>query len=97
MKHTYPCARLAAALLSASALLAACGGGGDASPTASNPPAPTPTDAGTVPASATASPQAFVTYLATLPASDASADTSDPLNLTTTMPPVTDTDEPLAL
>ena len=99
MKHLNHSLRLAAAALSASALLAACGGGGDASPTASKQPAPAPepTDTGTVPASAMASTQAFVAYLGSLPLTDASASTSDPLLIPSTLPPVSDTDEPVAL
>lgn len=96
MKTLFHSARLAAALLAVSALLAACGGGGDVGPTtkATTPQAQDPT---TVPVSATASPQAFVAYIASLPTPDASASSSDPLIVTSTLPPVTDTDEPVAL
>ncbi len=95
MKTMIHSARLAAACLAGSALMAACGGGGDAGPTAqARPQAPDPT---TVPASALASPQAFVAYVASLPTADASANSSDPLVVTSTLPPVTDIDEPVAL
>lgn len=71
-------------VLAAAAALAACGGGGghDA-----------PADAGTVPPSATASPQAYTGYVGSLPADDS----AEPLRLDDVLPPASDTDEPAPL
>ncbi len=67
--------------------LAACGGNdGD-------DPVSMADDPGQVPASATGSATAFSAYVAGLPASDS----AEPLTLTGLVPPVSDTDEPIAV
>ena len=69
-------------LLGAAATLAACGGGGGGTDA---PPA-----ADTVPPSATASAQAYTSYVGSLPVND----DGEPLRLDGVVPPVSDTDEP---
>lgn len=71
------------ASLAAAALLAACGGGSDG-------PAAV---ADTVPASATASPEAFTRYAASLPEDDR----REPLRVDGLMPPTSETAEPLPI
>ncbi|HYN58378.1 MAG TPA: hypothetical protein VET87_02355 [Rubrivivax sp.] len=74
--------------LLATLALAACGGNdddADQATVADNP--------GQVPASATGSAAAFSAYVAGLPASDS----AEPLALTGLVPPVSDTDEPIAM
>lgn len=71
-------------LLAATAALAACGGGGGND-------APVATD--TVPPAATASPQAYTSYVGSLPADDS----GEPLKLDGVLPPASDTDEPTPL
>ena len=72
-------------MTAAVALLTGCGGGGGNGDTVEAP-------AGTqgVPASATASPKAFSTYVASLPADDR----AEPLDLDGVMPPTSETAEP---
>ena len=68
--------------------LTACGGGYeeiDVPPVAEDPTM--------VPASATANATAFSNYVATRPASDS----ADPLTVTALVPPISDTDEPVAV
>jgi hypothetical protein len=65
----------------ACAALAACGGGSD--------PVPPVVD-NTVPASALASPAAFTSYVASLPASE----TAEPVDVNQAVPPTSETDEP---
>lgn len=67
------------------ALLAGCGGGGGNGDTVE---APVGTQG--VPASATASPKAFSSYVASLPADDR----AEPLDLDGVMPPTSETAEP---
>lgn len=78
---------LSLALL-ATLALAACGGGDDDAPTEV-----VADDPGQVPDSAAATAAAFSAYVARLPASDS----ANPLALTGLVPPVSDTDEPIAL
>ena len=75
---------LASALL-ASTLLGACFGGSDDEPVATTPD--------TVPASATASTQAFASYTGSLPASD----TKEPVDIASAVPPTSETDEPIVV
>ena len=80
-----------AALALASAL-AACGGNDDYAPTPPPSP-PVAEDPIMVPASATANAAAFSSYAANL----APSDTTEPLVVGTLVPPVSDTEEPVAL
>lgn len=77
-----------ALLAAACALLAACGD----DPGQPNVVEPPP-GANDVPADATASPTALVTWMNQQPASD----TKEPLRLDGLMPPASETDEPVAL
>lgn len=79
-----------AALALASAL-AACGGNDSYAP--APPPPPVAEDPTMVPTSATANAAAFSTYAANL----APSDTTEPLVVGTLVPPVSDTEEPVAL
>jgi hypothetical protein len=75
------------ALLAALAVatgLAACGGGHD-------DPVTPPATAGGVPASATASPEAFARYVGSL----APSETAEPIDLKNLVPPVSESAEPL--
>ena len=67
--------------------LSACGGNDYVDPP------PVAEDPTTVPASATANATAFSNYVASLPA----ADSADPLTVSALVPPVSDTDEPVAV
>jgi hypothetical protein len=67
----------------ASAALAACGGSDDN---------PTPAVTAEVPASASASPAGFISYLMALVSSD--ADTLEPVDVSAVTPPADDTSEP---
>lgn len=69
-------------LVMACAALAACGGSG-------SDPMPPAAD-NTVPASALASPAAFTSYVASLPASE----TAEPVDVNQAQPPTSETDEP---
>lgn len=71
------------AWVGAATLLAACGGNDEV--TLESPD--------TVPASATASPQAFTRYAAALPEDDR----REPLHVEGLVPPTSETDEPVAL
>lgn len=73
------------AALAVATALAACGGGGHDDPV--TPPAA----AGGVPASATASPEAFARYVGSL----APSETAEPIDLTNLVPPVSESAEPL--
>lgn len=75
------------ASLLAAGLLSACGG----SSSDATVEVPAPVAETTVPASATASPQALSSYLAGL----TSHDTAEPLDIENTQPPTTETDEPV--
>lgn len=95
MTHMYliPLGRCLA--LSAGLLLTACGGGGESRPTAeagSEVVVPS-TDSNTVPVTALTTPQALVSYIASLPADDS----QEPLAVSAVVPPVSDTDEPVVL
>jgi hypothetical protein len=79
MNKTFACALSA---LFASAVLVACGSDGD-TPVANTPPTE-------VPASATASTTAFVTFTGSL----APTETGLPLSLTSVMPPTSETEAP---
>lgn len=79
--------RTAALACMAALALTACGGGSDDAAT------PMTEEPGQVPASATVSALAFTTYVLGLPARD----DTEPLTLTGLVPPVSDSDEPLAL
>ena len=88
MINHHPLRSLTLALLAALAL-SACGGSDESNadvPVVAN-------DSGQVPASATASAAAFSTYAAGLLASDS----TEPMALEGMTPPVSDTDEPIAL
>jgi hypothetical protein len=74
--------------LLATLALAACGGNDDDADQANVADNP-----GQVPTSATGSATAFSAYVAGLPASDS----AEPLALTGLVPPVSDTDEPIAM
>jgi hypothetical protein len=75
------------ASLLAVGLLSACGGSSyDATSEAAAPVADT-----TVPASATATPQAFSSYIGGLPAVEA----AEPLDIENAQPPTSETDEPV--
>jgi Prokaryotic membrane lipoprotein lipid attachment site len=73
-------------LLCAVAVLAACGGGGDDSP---------PAATAQVPASASASPSGFISYLKLLVAS--MADTLEPVDVSAVTPPADDTGSPASV
>ena len=79
------------AALALAGALAACGGNDDYAP--APPPPPVAEDPTMVPASATANATAFSTYAANL----APSDTTEPLVVGTLVPPVSDTEEPIAL
>ncbi|MCD2339359.1 hypothetical protein LRH25_03290 [Ideonella azotifigens] len=69
------------------ALLAACNGGSDDGTS-------DPQGGGSIPSSALASPEAYIDYVAKLPASE----TEEPVNLDAVdQPPASDTTEPVAL
>lgn len=82
-------------VLSTGLLLAACGGGGGDEPgtAAAGAEVAPSTDGNTVPVTALGTPEALVSYIAGLPADDA----QEPLSVSAVVPPVSDTDEPLAL
>lgn len=81
---------LALAVLATAALLAACGGGGSGDTPADPPAASNGPD---VPASASASDDAFVAWANAQPTSE----TAEPLRLDGVMPPASETDEPKAV
>jgi hypothetical protein len=76
--------KLAALILGTAAFLAGCGGGDDAP---AQPPATSQ-----VPASASASSAGFIAYLQALVAS--MADTLEPVDVSTVVPPTDETTEP---
>jgi len=76
------------ASLLACLVLAGCGGSGGGSE-----PAPPPASTSDVPASATASPDAFVSWSNTQPPDD----TKEPLKVEGTMPPTSETEEPVTI
>lgn len=79
-------------MLSCGALLAGCGGGGGGDSNAGTGGTPGGGDtAGTLPASAQASPAALMSYAFALPA----ADSSVPLDLDGTTMPTSDSDDPV--
>lgn len=79
--------------LSAGLMLAACGGGGDGGQTSDNGVVAPSGDTNTVPVTALADSQALVAYMASLPPDDS----LEPLTVSAVVPPVSDTDEPVAL
>lgn len=84
---------MAAALaLGATLALGACGGGSD-TPEVQAAPAVTASDAGSVPASAMASPEALVSFQQGL----AVDDRIEPLSLQQLLPPLSDTTEPVSV
>ena len=86
--YTFDSWKPAALALLATVTLAACGGNDDEIYLP-----PVTEDPTTVPASATASVTAFSNYLAGLVASDS----ADPLTGSELVPPISDTDEPVAV
>lgn len=82
----------AALALGATLALGACGGGSDA-PAVQGGPAVTASDAGSVPASAMASPEALVSFQQSL----AVDDRIEPLSLQQLLPPLSDTTEPVSV
>lgn len=78
---------LALSLALAGGLLAACGGGGGGGTVAP------PDTGGVVPASATASPAAYVQYIGSLQDTESGL----PLDTGDVVPPVTDSDAPIEL
>ena len=70
------------------AALAGCGGGGDDSP-------PSPPATSAVPPSASASITGFIAYLQQLVVS--SADTLEPVDVSTVTPPMSETDSPVSV
>ncbi len=78
-----------ATLLTAGVVLAGCGGG-----SSSEAPAPAPSPAANeVPAEASASPAAYVSWMG----KQAKDDTKEPLAVQGFVPPTSETDEPVAL
>jgi hypothetical protein len=83
MKRSYSLTAVLAA-----SLLAACGGSSDSHTEPTDPQA-----GATVPASATASPQAFSQFVASL----AENNQAEPLDLDAVQPPTSETEEPIDL